>query len=286
MSTNIGRRERQKQKIEPKRKNNMVTPKEQYLNRAQRRSLIKDKNLLKEILKIITKYFPQLINMFSTLTDKRHKSYITYNMRTIILTRLMALICGLTTMNEISRKFNTEETIKNLSSICNQELEEIPNWQTIQDVFEDLNIEEIESIRKHMALVLIRSKIFDKYRYKGMIQLLVDATGLTSHDYNLNGNCLTKTKDGKTKYYKYVLEAKMVFGNIVISLDSEWIENNKLNNENDKQDYETKAFKRIKQNFPKLKFIITGDALYATTPMIELCTEYKWKYIFNKKKIV
>lgn len=285
---NIGRRERQKQKNEPTRKNKMVTPKEKYLNRAQRRALIKDKDLLKEILKIITKYFPELIHLFSKLTDTRHKSYITYNMRTIILTRLIAFICGVTTMSEISRKFNTEKAIKNLSAICNQELAEIPNWQTIQDVFEELSIEEIENIRKYMVVALIRSKMFDKYRYNGMIQLLVDATGLTSLDYNLNGNCLTKTKDGKTKYYKYVLEAKMIFGNIVISVDSEWIENTKLNNENEKQDCETKAFKRmakrIKENYPKLKFIITGDALYATTPMIKICEDYNWKYIFNLKK--
>ena len=40
--------------------------------------------------------------------------------------------------------------------------------------------------------------MFDKYRYNGYFQLLVDATGLTSLDYNLNGNCLTKTRDGKT----------------------------------------------------------------------------------------
>lgn len=285
---NIGRRERQKRKTELTRKNKMVTPREEYLNRAQRRALIQDKDLLKETLKIITKYFPDLIHLFSILTDNRHTSYITYNMKTIILTRLIALICGVTTMSEISKKFNTEKAIKNLSVICNQELKEIPNWQTIQDVFEELSIEEIEDIRKYMAFALIRSKMFDKYRHNNMIQLLVDATGLTSLDYNLNGNCLTKTKDGKTKYYKYVLEAKMVFGNIVISLDSEWIENTKLNNENEKQDCETNAFKRmaerIKKNYPKLKFIITGDALYATTPMIQICENYKWKYIFNLKK--
>ena len=55
------------------------------LTRKQRRELLKDKNLLKEVLKIIRKYFPQLENLFSKLTDKRHKSYITYKMRTIIM---------------------------------------------------------------------------------------------------------------------------------------------------------------------------------------------------------
>lgn len=43
---------------------------------------------------------------------------------------------------------------------------------------------------------------------------------------------------------------------------------------------------RIKKNYPKMKFIITGDALYATKPIIDLCEskDYKWKYIFNLKK--
>ncbi len=55
-----------------------------------------------------------------------------------------------------------------------------------------------------------------------------------------------------------------------------------------KQDCEINAFKRmaprIKKNYPKLKFIITSDALYATTPMIDICKENKWFYIFNLKK--
>ena len=180
--------------------------------------LLKDKNLLKEILKIIRKYFPQLESLFSNLTDKRHKSYITYKMRTIMMTRLLSLICGITTMKGINQKFNTEEAIKNLSSICNQELKEVPDWQTIQDVIETLSIEEIEDIRKYMVKALIRSKMFDRFRYKGTIQVLVDATGLSSHDYNLNGNCTSKTKNGVTKYYKYVLEAKIVFGRLLLVL--------------------------------------------------------------------
>ena len=258
------------------------------LTRKQRRELLKDKNLLKEVLKIIRKYFPQLENLFSKLTDKRHKSYITYKMRTIIMTRLLSLICGITTMKGINQKFNTDEAIKNLSFICNQDLKEVPDWQTIQDVIETLSIEEIEDIRKYMVKALIRSKMFDRFRYKGAIQVLVDATGLSSHDYNLNGNCISRTKNGVTKYYKYVLEAKLVFGNIVISIDSEWIENKELNSENEKQDCEVNAFKRmaprLKKNYPKMKFIITGDALYATTPMIDICKDNKWYYIFNLKK--
>lgn len=264
--------------------------KSEGLTRKQKRLLMKDKNILKTMLEIIHKYFPELTSLFNKLTDKRHKGYITYSMRAIIMTRLFALICGITSMNDMTNKFNTEESIKNLSSICGQKLDEVPNWQTIQDVFENLKIEEIEDIRNYLVKAIVRSKMFDKYRYNGYFQLLVDATGISSHDYNLNGNCISKTskKDGTTKYYKYVLEAKLVFGNIVMSLDTEWIENNEINNEKQKQDCEINAFKRmaprIKKRYPKLKFIITGDALYASTPMINLCNEYDWLYIFNLKK--
>ena len=43
--------------------------------------------------------------------------------------------------------------------------------------------------------------------------------------------------------------------------------------------------KRLKKNYPKMKFIITGDALYATTPVINICKDNGWYYIFNLKKI-
>lgn len=262
--------------------------KKEGLSRKEQRLLLKDKNFLNDLRKIIHKYLPDLSNLFSSLTDTRHQGHITYNIRTIVMTRLFALLCGITTMTEINSKFNTEQAIKNLSTICNQELKEIPNWQTIQDVIETLNYKEIDEIRKYIFTALLRSKMFDRFRYNGSIQLIVDATGLTALDYNLNGNCLSRTRDGKTKYYKYVLEAKVVFGNFVISIDSEWIENINMNTEKQKQDCETNAFKRmasrIKKNYPKLKFIVTGDALYATTPMIDICNDHKWYYIFNLKQ--
>ncbi len=293
-SQNLGRAERRKKERFSQKKYKDKTikiksgkkfTKSPGLDKEKRRQLLNDKNLLNELRKIIVKYFPDLMSLFSKLTDKRHKSYITYKMRTIIMTKLFALLCGITTMTGINDWFDTEEAIKNLSKICNQELKEIPDWQTIQDVIEQLDYNEIDDIRKYMFKALLRSKMFDRFRYNGCIQLIVDATGLTALDYNLNGNCLTRTRDGKTKYYKYVLEAKVVFGNMLISIDSEWIENNNFNNENDKQDCEINAFKRmqkrIKNNYPKLKFIVTGDALYATTT---ICKDNHWHYIFNLKK--
>lgn len=259
------------------------------MNRKERRKLRKDKDLVKELFSIIMKYLPKLLDMFENLTDDRNQSYVTYKMKTICVTRLFGLLCGLTTMTDISSDdFNSDNCIKNLSKICNQDLEEIPYWETIQDVFINIKTEELRNIQKYIVKSLIRSKMFDRYKFNGCFQILFDGTGLSNHDYNLNNNCLIrKHKDGKISYYKYVLECKLVAGNIVISLDSEFIENEKMLTDKQKQDCEIKAFKRmikrIKKNYPRYKFIVTGDALYATSPIIKLCKQYKWNYIFNFK---
>jgi len=259
------------------------------MNRKERRKLRKDKDLVKELYSIINKYLPRLLDMFDTLTDTRNQSYVTYKMKTICVTRLFGLLCGLTTMTDISSDdFNSDNCIKNLSKICNQDLEELPYWETIQDVFIEIKTDELRNIQKYIVKALIRSKMFDKYRFNGCFQLLFDGTGLSNHNYNLNNNCLIrKHRDGKISYYKYVLECKLIVGNIVISLDSEFIENKKMLTDKQKQDCETNAFKRmikrIKKNYPKFKFIITGDGLYATTPIIKLCKKYNWHYIFNLK---
>lgn len=259
------------------------------MNRKMRRELRKDKNLIKEVYSIIQKYLPDLLQKFQDLTDTRNQSYVTYSMKTICVTRLCGLLCGLTSLNDLSKdKFDNDKCIQNISSICKQDLIELPYWETIQDVFITMSIEELREIQKYIVKTLLRSKMFDKYKYKDSFQLLFDGTGLSNHNYNLNDNCLIrKHKDGKISYYKYVLECKLVVGNIVISLDSEFIENESMKTEKQKQDCETKAFKRmikrIKKNYPKYQFIITGDALYASTPIINLCKKYNWNYIFNLK---
>ena len=259
------------------------------MNRRQRRELRKDKNLIIELYSIIKKYLPDLFDKFEELTDVRHQSYVTYNMKTICVTRLFGLICGLTSLSNISSdEFNTDTCIKNISTICNTRLTELPYWETIQDVFMNIKLSELKDIQKYIVKTLLRSKMFDKYKFEGAFQLLFDGTGLSNHNYNLNDNCLKrKHKDGKISYYKYVLECKLVANNIVISLDSEFIENKKMLTEKQKQDCETNAFKRmikrIKSNYPKYKFIITGDGLYATSPIINICKKYHWLFIFNLK---
>lgn len=259
------------------------------MKRKERRELKKDKSLVCTLYNIIDKYLPRLFIMFDDLTDARQNGKVTYDMKVICTTRLFALLCGLTTMNSMTNKFNNELTIETLAKITNTNLDELPHYDTINNVFDDLDIDELRKIQKYIVNAIIRSKMFDKFRYKGKLQLLIDGTGLVTYNYKHCDHCVVKQhSDGHKTYEHNVLEAKLVFDSFVLSVDSEFIENPNPSVINmKKQDCEMNAFKRmskrIKKNFPKLKFIITGDALYASGPFIKLCLDNKWDYIFRLK---
>lgn len=92
------------------------------------------------------------------------------------------------------------------------------------------------------------------------------------------------------------MEAKIVFGeSLIISVASEFIENNgedaesqkDMSEEKRKQDCETKAFKRlagkVKKAFPRLPIIILADSLYASEPVMNICRGNKWDFIIRYK---
>lgn len=259
------------------------------MNRKMKRMLKHDHRFLNEMMDIINKYFPELFLMFNDLTDIRHQSYVSYDMKAICVTRFMALLCGIKSMNGMTDTFNDGNVIKNISTILNQDLSELPHYDTINDVFENINEAEIRQIQKYIAKALIRSKMFDRYRFNKKIILIFDGTGLVSFNYKHCDHCLVdQHKDGTRTYKHFVLEAKLCFGDIVISLDSEFIDNPDPSViETKKQDNEIKAFKRmadrIKKNYPKLKFILLADSLYACEPIIKKCLKNKWDYVFALK---
>ena len=80
----------------------------------------------------------------------------------------------------------------------------------------------------------------------------------------------------------------MLGESLVVSIDSEFIENNgedaerqkQMSEEERKQDCETKAFKRLaeklKKAFPRLPIILLADSLYASEPVMDICRRNDW----------
>ena len=270
------------------------------MTRKIKRELKNAVNPLDELLIIIKQYFPKFYHWLDNLTDTRNQSYITYDIKVCVLTRILALCCGIQSMNGISRDFNTDETIFNINNILNENYIELPHKDTLNNVIKELNFSELEKIQTHMIKSLIRSKMLDKYRFNGLFHIVIDGTGLYSTKVNLGEQAITKVfNEGQENEYilysYYALEAKLICGNMAFSLATEFVENETYTDENgnkirkfDKQDCELKAayrlLEKINRRFPKLPIIIGGDALYLGKPFLRLCDQYKFEYIIRYKE--
>lgn len=268
--------------------------------RKMKRELKNAVNPLEELLIILKQYFPKFYDLLDNLTDNRNHSYITYDVKICIITKLLSLCSGIRSMNDLGRKFNTYETINNINNILNSNYIELPHKDTIINVIKELKFSDLEFIQTYMIKTLIRSKMLDKYRFNGLFHVVIDGTGLFSSKIDLGEHAITKVfNEGLDNEYKlysyYALEAKLVCGNMTFSLATEFVLNetytDKLGNtfrKFDKQDCELKAAYRllgkIKKRFPKLPIIIGGDALYIGKPFLMLCDKFKFDYIIRYKE--
>ncbi len=237
-----------------------------------------------QIGKVVQCHFPDLIDRNSKFQDPRkHKEY---EICELILGGIMMSVFKEGSRNafDLDRKDtrfrkNYERTFK-----CR-----LPSSDAIDDLMRALDLEELELLKKHIICSLIKKKVFQKFRFNGKYYIIsVDGTGLTSYSHDYCGECTSKTsKKGKATYFHHVLEAKLITSNdMAFSIGTEWIRNENSGDYN-KQDCETKAFKRlakrIKKEFPKLPIVIVVDALYANEPFFRICREHGWEFIVTFK---
>lgn len=270
------------------------------ITRKMRRERKKAVNPLEELLIIIKQYFPNLTKWIDNLTDTRHQSYVTYDLKICLLTQILAFCSSYQSMNKIGRDFNSDIVIENINNILKTNYVELPHKDTLINVISEIKYEELEKIQTSIIKTLIRSKMLDKYRFNGSFHIAIDGTGLYSTKVNLGENAIAKVynkgeENEYTLYSYYALEAKLICGNMTFSLATEFVENEtytdnegKTYRKFDKQDCELKAayrlLNKIKEKFPKLPIIIGGDALYLGRPFLELCDKHHFDYIIRYKE--
>ncbi len=253
-------------------------------------------NPLEQLIIIFKSVFPSLLNDLANLTDVRNQSYVEYSMQEITVIRLIALCCGIQSMKEIVTKLNKKEFIININNILGTDLKEFPCDDTISNVMNSINVLELEKLRTKLTRKLIDSKTLDRFRlFNGSFYVVIDGSGLFSTRINLGKNCIYKvhnkgTDAEYTEYQYYVLEAKLICNDYVFSFATEFVENEHMNNETEKQDCELKAAHRlldkIRKNYPKLPITIGADALYVNKPFMDACTDHQMDYIFRYKDTV
>jgi len=264
------------------------------VTREKKREKEREINFFEEFIKLQKHFFKDISKKLKSVKDPRHKSYIQYGTDAMLFSVMMKNACGIESMSGMTEQFNREECIENISRVLGCELEELPHYDTINNFLSDLEPEEIEKIRDYMIKELFQKRSLEGYRLQDKYWCIaIDATGLFSFHERHCEHCLKKEfrdketgKVEKEVYYHNVLEAKLVAGDMVFSIATEFIENEDENVS--KQDCEIKAFKRLaeklKKKYPRLPICILGDSLYACEPVFEICDSNKWKYLIRFKE--
>lgn len=264
------------------------------VTRKQKREKQKEINFFGEFIKIKNHFFKDINSILSGVKDIRHQSYIEYTPDIILFSMIMKNITSIESMNRMTVEFNKEKCINNVAKALGYEdLDELPHHDTINNFLKRLHTSELEKIRRYMIKELFKKRCLEQYRLLDEYwTIAVDATGIVSFSDRHCEHCLKREYTNKetgevenTIYFHYVLEAKLVVGDMVFSIDTEFIENEK---NYEKQDCELKAFKRLarrlKKDYKRLPICMLGDSLYAVDPVFELCKEYNWQYIFTFKE--
>lgn len=264
------------------------------MTRKEKREQEKDANYFFEFLKMKKHFFKDFTGKLKRVQDPRHQSYITYDCDLLLFMVILKNACNLESMRDMTESFNKEKCIQSLHHYFDTKtLEELPHYDTINNFLTHLKPENLHHIRTYMIKELVKKRCFDSYRinrkYWGII---IDGTGLFTFQEKHCEHCLKreyKDKEGnveKTVYMHHVLEAKLVVGDMVLSIESEFIENE--SEDVAKQDCELNAFyrlaERLKSSYKRLPICILGDSLYACENVFARCDEYKWKYLLRFKE--
>lgn len=261
-----------------------------------------ENNPIAECNKVRRRYCPGLFQDFADTEDPRNLSYTDYSNKGLLGTVFYKGIAGITSMQSMTYEFNDERVVKNIYRFMGEkEKEYLPHAVTVNEYLERLAPDELQKVQQKQVCGLIRSKAFYDARFQKKWLVIVDGTQTYSGSRRLNDGCLERrynkgTEKETVNYHCDVLEAKIVFGeSLIASIASEFIENNgedaarqkDMNEEERKQDCETKAFKRlaekVKKAFPRLPIVLLADSLYASEAVMDVCRENGWEFIIRYK---
>jgi len=219
--------------------------------------------------------------------ETRDPERIVYGAPFLIWMGWMLFLLKLGARRQLGFELNTPEALRNLNRLSGCRQDAVAHHDTLNHFLGHVGPAEVAKVRRQMVRRLIRMKVLDRGRLIGHFLIVLDGTGQLTFEERHCPHCLERSVNGKTLYFHYVLEAKLVTPEgLVISVGSEFIENS--DPKATKQDCELKAFRRLaprlKKDFPQLNLCLCLDALYANGTVLDVCERNRWKYIIVFKK--
>jgi len=233
--------------------------------------------------------FPDFWERLGTITDCRDADRIEYQLEQVLCLATLMFACRIPSLNELDRLSDDVLFRDNLCLFSGVKTETVMVSQQLVNVLKELDADELASVQPELVRHLIAKKRLPDAYVFGCLMVATDGTGIFSSSKYHCDQCLTQDhKDGTFTYMHNMLEAKVVCADgMALSLMSEPI-GNPADGNYDKQDCETKAFKRLlprlKKTFPRQPFVHLLDSLYAQGPIFKLLFDAKHEFICNFKR--
>ena len=196
--------------------------------------------------------------------------------------------------NGFDQTRNSGQAAQNMGAFCGQRAED-PRFQGEPTITCSDNVahhltrveaSNAQGLPSDLCQELLRQRRFDRARLFGCWSILVfDGTvqELCRQGFEEGGK---SGGSGGTRY-RYVLQCGLLGpANTFFPLLHEHVD--MQDPETEKEDCELKAFlrlaARLKKRFPRMRFCITGDALFCTEGVVRVCEQYHWKYVLTLKE--
>ncbi len=255
-------------------------------------------------MRILKAQLPHLLNCFSKIPDPRNPKKIKHSLTMLMLYGLFMFVLQHASRREVNRQMTHPQFKENLHKLF-PELQELPHADTLFRLLSQIDIDQIEQTLIELIKRLIKHKKFHRYLINNCYPIAIDGTQKMPCQTLWSASLLQRKKKAKHddppaagleaaneqddyQYYVYVLEANLAFQNgMVIPLLSEFLEYQQGDIENNKQDCEQRAFKRLakrlKDYFPRLPILLLLDGLYANGPVMTQCLKYNWQFMIVLK---
>ena len=172
------------------------------MTKKEKRERKKQDKGIVDFMMVTNHFFHDLREWIAEMDDPRNQSYITYQQTDLSYMAILKNVCGQYSMREMEENFNKENCIRTLRLMSgNQELNEMPHYDTLNYYLEKLSPECLSELRKKMVVSLIRGKQFNKNRLLGKHwRVIFDGTGLFYFKEKHCKNCLCT--EGKRQMVK------------------------------------------------------------------------------------
>jgi hypothetical protein len=241
----------------------------------------------KDYLKVLQRGLPGLLIRLSRVDDYRNPKKIKHKVAVILLLAIFWFVFQKSSRREANEELTNPVFLENMRLFF-PDLESLPHHDTVNRFLCMIDINQLQGILVGLIKDFIRSKKFQNYLIDKCVPMAIDGTQKHTYDFLWSEECLERTRNEKTQYYCYTLEASLVFQNgIIVPVITEFLDFMQGDELRNKQDCEVKAFKRlaekIKTYFPRLKVIVLIDGIYANGPVIEICRRYGWQFMIVLK---